>query len=325
MFRGWGRDERGTESGPVELSFRVAEAPWKTAPALAAYVLALGLGIAGFLWFRTASLHARARELEAVVEARTHELIAARDQALAGSRTKDAFLANVSHELRTPLNAILGYAELLFEELPGRADDSLEDVERIRGAAQLQLQLVNEILDLSKIEAGRFELHLETFPLDDLVSTVVSTVRTLVARNANQLVVAGSPGAGSITADRTRLMQVLLNLLSNASKFTKGGTVTLAVSRVGSGESEEISLRVSDTGIGMTPPQLERLFQPFLQAEASTSATYGGTGLGLVIAKRFCELMGGDLTVESESGKGSHFTARIPANPGERSKGTVPV
>lgn len=314
VFRGWGRDQRGVESGPVELAFSVTEAPWRTLPALALYVVGFVLALAGLLRLRTKALRARARELEALVEARTHELVAARDQALAGSRTKDAFLTNVSHELRTPLNAILGYAELLREELPGRADDLMDDVGRIQTAAQMQLGLVNEILDLSKVEAGRIELHLTTFGVDELVSTVIDTIRPQATRNGNKVVVTGSPGAGEIRADRTRLLQVLLNLLSNASKFTKDGVITLAVTRLKGAAGEEVVFRVTDTGIGMTEVQMERLFQPFLQADASTSATYGGTGLGLVIAKRFCELMGGDLGVESEAGKGSRFTAWIPVS-----------
>lgn len=308
LLRAWARDRSGVESGPIEWSFEVLPPPWRTWPAYTLYVAAAAAALAGAIRMRTAALRRRNQELEALVEERTHDLRAARDQALAGSQTKSAFLANVSHELRTPLNAILGYAEMLADDLAPTVPDAIPDLTRIQKAARHQLGLVNELLDLSKIEAGRFELHLTRFSTRRLVEDVAATARPLVAQNRNELVAAVADGLDVICADETRLRQVLLNLLGNASKFTTDGRVSLEASVDG----EVACFFVTDTGVGMTAEQMERLFQPFMQASAQTGAVYGGTGLGLVIAKRFCELMGGDLTATSEPGRGSTFAARIP-------------
>lgn len=307
VFRAWGRDHNGVESGPIEWTFHVLPPPWRTGPAYALYVLLAGAVVALGVRSHSASLRRRNLELAAVVEERTRDLKAARDQALAGSQTKSAFLANVSHELRTPLNAILGYAEMLAEDLAEEAPRAVADLERIRLAARHQIALINELLDLSKIEAGRFELHVTRFPVRDLIDEVLDTARPLVERARNELSVEVD-GVETMAGDRTRLGQVLLNLLGNAAKFTKDGRVTISTKR----DERDVLFVVSDSGVGMTKEQMSRLFQPFMQADASTASIYGGTGLGLVIAKRFSELMGGDLTVMSEPGQGSTFTVRVP-------------
>jgi signal transduction histidine kinase len=238
----------------------------------------------------------------------------ARAAAEEANRAKSQFLANMSHELRTPLNAIIGYSEMLQEEAKdlGYADLT-PDLEKIHAAGRHLLALINDILDLSKIEAGRMDLHLETFELSTLLQTMAATIRPLVEKNANTLVVHQPEDLGAMRADLTKVRQSLFNLLSNASKFTQRGTISLDVVREAVDGVDRVTFRVSDTGIGMTPGQMAQLFQPFTQADASTVRQYGGTGLGLAITKRFCQLMGGDVTIESELGKGSTFTIRLPA------------
>src|SRR5687767_7479173 len=223
----------------------------------------------------------------------------------------------MSHELRTPLNAIIGYSEMLQEEAEDTdADAFLPDLRRINAAGKHLLGLINDILDLSKIEAGRMDLHFETFDLRRLVDEVEGVVRPLVEKNANRLVIDCPDDLGTMHADQTKLRQALFNLLSNAAKFTDHGTISLTVERE---PDDRITFAVSDTGIGMTEEQLSRLFEAFSQAEASTSRQYGGTGLGLAISRHFCRLMGGDLTVESVYGQGSKFTVRLPARVAEPS------
>jgi signal transduction histidine kinase len=230
------------------------------------------------------------------------------------SQHKSQFLANMSHELRTPMNAIIGYSEMLLEDARdlGR-DDEVEPLERILQATRHLLTLINDILDLSKIEAGKMELHPEIFDVASLVNDVVATVTPLVEKNGNRLAVACASDVGTLCADATRIRQALLNLVSNAAKFTKDGLITLAATRHRSADIGHVTLAVSDTGIGMTVEQTARLFQDFTQAEASTSRTYGGTGLGLAISRRFCRMMGGDITVASAPGQGSTFTISLPA------------
>lgn len=254
------------------------------------------------------------KQREAELASLVHELEVARDAANEASRTKSSFLANMSHELRTPLNAIIGVTEMLHDDARdlGRADE-VEPLGRVLRAARHLLALINDILDLSKIEAGRMELHVESFAVQPLIEDVVNTIETLAAKNGNRVVVECGPDLGNLQADQIRVRQALLNLVSNATKFTERGTVTIRGERQRDGEREWIVIAVADTGIGMTQEQIGRLFQEFAQADSSTTRKYGGTGLGLAISRRFCQMMGGDIFVESELGRGSTFTLKLPA------------
>jgi PAS domain S-box-containing protein len=243
------------------------------------------------------------------------ELLGARQEAEAANRAKSQFLAHMSHELRTPLNAIIGYSEMVEEEVQDIGHPELApDLQKIRSAGRHLLTLINDILDLSKIEAGKLELFVEPFDVREMVRDVATTVRPLVEKNANRLDVACDDGVGTMRSDLVKVRQALLNLLSNATKFTERGTITLTVARErNGGGSDWMVFRVADSGIGMTPEQMAKLFEAFSQAEASTSRKYGGTGLGLAITQRFCQMMGGDVQVASDPGKGSTFTVRLPA------------
>ncbi|MEG4027659.1 MULTISPECIES: ATP-binding protein [unclassified Microcoleus] len=233
-------------------------------------------------------------------------------KAEAASRAKSTFLANMSHELRTPLNAIIGYSEMLQEEArESGLEEIIPDTQKIYNAGKHLLTLINDILDLSKIEAGRMELYLEKFDLSNLIEEVVATLHPLVEKNHNQLQVSCSENLGVMYADLTKVRQILFNLLSNALKFTEGGTVLLSATREPAGDSDWVYLQVSDTGIGMSAEQQQNLFQPFIQGDASTTRKYGGTGLGLAISRLFCQMMGGDITVESELEVGSTFTVHL--------------
>jgi signal transduction histidine kinase len=247
-------------------------------------------------------------------EMQSTKLRVAAEAAQAADRTKSQFLANMSHELRTPLNAIIGYGEMLLEEAQ---DEGMErfgaDLEKIVGSGKHLLMLINDILDLSKIESGKMTFLLETFDLAPLVKDVVTTVQPLVQKKTNQLVVQVPEQLGKMHADVTRIRQCLYNLLSNASKFTENGTITLTIQRQQSQGREWLLFRVQDTGIGMTAEQMKGLFERFRQADSSTTKKYGGTGLGLAITQRFCRMMGGDVIVQSEVGKGSTFTLLVPA------------
>jgi signal transduction histidine kinase len=262
-------------------------------------------------------------DLEGKVDLRTKELAASLDElevksvALeAASKHKSEFLASVSHELRTPLNAIIGYSELLQEEARDLEQDAfIPDLDRILLSARHLLGLINDILDLSKIEAGRMTLFVEEFNVQDLVRDVQAVVAPLIEKNKNTLRVHCPASTRSVSADATKVRQSLFNLLSNAAKFTDHGEIRLDVERsaVVEGGPERITFTVADTGIGMTEEQLGRLFEAFSQAEASTSRRYGGTGLGLNLSRSFCRLMGGDITVTSAPGEGSTFVMTIPA------------
>ncbi len=233
------------------------------------------------------------------------------------TQLKSQFLANMSHELRTPLNAIIGVTEMLQEDARDlKREDDLEPLERVLRAARHLLALINDILDLSKIEAGKMDIHIESFAIAPLIEDVVQTMSTMAATNCNEVVVNCAPDIGTMRADQTRIRQALLNLASNANKFTERGTVTIGAKRATEGGREWVTMAVTDTGIGLTPEQMGKLFQDFVQADASTTRKYGGTGLGLAISRRFCQMMGGDITVASEPGRGSTFTIRLPAEVG---------
>ncbi len=230
------------------------------------------------------------------------------------NRAKSAFLANMSHELRTPLNAIMGYSEMLQEEAVERKLDGFgADLEKINGAGRHLLALINDILDLSKIEAGKMELFLESFDVASLIDEVASTVRPMVEKNSNTLHIERAADLGEMHADQTKVRQGLFNLLSNAAKFTHDGSITVDVDRQFMEGGEWIVFRVADTGIGLDLEQMAKLFQDFTQADASTTRKFGGTGLGLALTRRFCQIMGGDVTVESVPNEGSTFTIKLPA------------
>jgi signal transduction histidine kinase len=241
------------------------------------------------------------------------DLSAARDQALQANRAKSAFLANMSHELRTPLNAIIGYSEMLEEEVMDVGQESIvPDLQKIQGAGRQLLSLINDILDLSKIEAGKMDVYAESFSVSALVAEVGETIRPISEQNANTLTILCDDGVGMMESDITKVRQVLLNLLSNASKFTHKGYISLQVRREPYNGIPAIRFDVSDTGIGMSAEQQKNLFQYFSQADASTTRKYGGTGLGLAISRRFCRMLGGDIEVQSTPGTGSVFTVHLP-------------
>jgi signal transduction histidine kinase/DNA-binding response OmpR family regulator len=255
--------------------------------------------------------------LEQRVLVRTEELRAAnadlelaRDEAEAANRTKSDFLASMSHELRTPLNAIIGYSEFLLEEAEDAGDDEyVPDLQKVQAAGKHLLQLINALLDLSKIEAGKMELYIEECDLNELIGEVVSVSAPLVKKNSNELGVEAEFEPAKASLDVTKTRQILFNLLSNAAKFTEEGTITLRGRRDG----ETVVFEVSDSGIGMTEEQMGKLFEAFVQAESSTASRYGGTGLGLNISRTFARMMGGDITVTSTLGEGSTFTVVLPA------------
>ena len=259
-------------------------------------------------------LETRVRQRTAELENVNRELLTAKELAEVASKAKAQFLANMSHELRTPLNAIIGYSEMLKEDAEANNQELfIPDLKKIHEAGKHLLGLISDVLDLSKIEAGKMALVVEEFDIADLVETVTSTSMPMVEAKGNTLSVKLEDNIGSMQSDPVRLRQCLLNLLSNAAKFTERGLVNLEVNRNQKNETEWINFQVTDSGIGMTPEQLEKIFDAFSQAEARTTAIYGGTGLGLAITRNLVDLMGGTITVESEINKGTTFTLQIPA------------
>jgi len=252
----------------------------------------------------------RERQLGELVD----RLADARDQATQATLAKSRFLANMSHELRTPLNAVIGITEMLHEDaLDEKLEGFLEPLERVVGAGKHLLHLINEVLDLSKIEAGKLEMHYEDVDIRTAINDAVNSVQPLALKNGNRLIIDMTQDIGVMRIDVTRLRQIVLNLLSNACKFTEKGSVSISISRSRANDNDWITLCVSDTGIGMTKEQLGRLFQEFMQADSSTTRKYGGTGLGLAISDRLCRIMGGSIDVESEPNVGTKFTVRLPA------------
>ncbi len=261
---------------------------------------------------RTLSLQNEITERKSI----EHSLVNAKLAAEEANAAKSAFLANMSHELRTPLNAILGYSEMLEEDAGEMGlTDYQKDLQKIEAAGRHLLALVNDVLDISKIEAGALEVRLEAVEVAELTDGVVATIEPLARRNDNQLIVHAGEGGAVVHVDLVKFRQSLLNLLSNACKFTESGIISLSVERSREGDREFILWRVSDNGIGIEPDDMKRLFRPFSQVDASVTRRHGGTGLGLAISQRLCRLMGGDITVESTPGRGSTFTISMPAEP----------
>jgi signal transduction histidine kinase len=255
-----------------------------------------------------------AAELEAKVQERTQELQATNLKLAEASQHKSTFLASMSHELRTPLNAILGYSEMLIEEAEDRGQaEWIPDLQRIHQSGRQLLALIGDILDLAKIEAGKMILQVEEFAVEAMLREVETTAQLLARKHDNTFVLQILTPPGRMRADEAKVRQSVFNMLSNACKFTAQGTVRLSVQRETRPNGAWLQFQVADTGIGMTPEQIEVIFQPFSQANTNTALQYGGTGLGLAITQSFCWMMGGDITVESELGKGSVFTLRLPA------------
>ncbi|MAE80897.1 MAG: histidine kinase [Chloroflexi bacterium] len=265
---------------------------------------------AGQIGYHYNILMEKLEESGKVMHKQKNELQIAMEKASSASQAKTDFLAKVSHELRTPLNAIIGYSEMLIEE---SEDDGLEtytdDLTKIHSSGEHLLTLINDILDISKIEAGKMDLYLEDFELEKFISQVISTAQPLVEKNRNKMIVELDDSIGNLRNDETKLRQVLLNLLSNAAKFTEEGVVKLKVSKAA---RASVKFELSDTGIGMTPKQLKNAFEEFMQAETSTSKKYGGTGLGLPISKKITEMMDGKIDIKSKVGEGTTFTITIP-------------
>ncbi|MBL9009284.1 MAG: response regulator [Myxococcales bacterium] len=271
------------------------------------------------LYIANSELRAWSNRLEQLVAERTHEMEVARDQAISASQAKSQFLANMSHELRTPLNAIIGYSEILLEETSDAGHPQYHaDLQRIVASGRHLLMLISDILDLSKIEAGQMAVFYEDIDISMMVHEVVETLRPVIEKNRNRIDVQAAPSLGSMRVDITKLRQSIFNLLSNAAKFTENGRITVTAQRAVGQPVDTISFAVQDSGIGIKPEHMRELFVPFKQADASTSRKYGGTGLGLALTARFCRMLGGDISVDSQIGVGSTFTLRLPAQPTDR-------
>lgn len=259
-------------------------------------------------------------ELDEKVRTRTRELNKTNEAlrlakifAESANRAKSQFLANMSHELRTPLNAIIGYGELLEEDARERGDKNyLVDLEKVTSAGRHLLSLISDILDLSKIEAGQMRVIIRRFDVKREIEELVAVIKPLVEKRQNRLEVKFSDSAGEMNSDPQKFRQVLFNLLSNAAKFTEKGRIMVEVRRESAANGEIVEIRVSDTGIGMSEELVQRVFDPFVQADESSTRRQGGTGLGLTICRQFCQLMGGEISLESKPGAGSVFTVRLP-------------
>ena len=282
------------------------------------------------VWTAVGQLFARLKQRDEDLAAEhdaAQAALQAKVEAESASREKSRFLANMSHELRTPLNAIIGYSEMLREDAEEMDNDVFsDDLEKIRSAGRHLLSLINDVLDLSKIEAGKMQLFLEDFHMPALVDEAANTVAPLVAAGGNTLEVECPEGVGTVYADAAKLQQVLINILGNAAKFTHQGIISLCVGRAWEADGEWITITVRDTGIGISEEQQQKLFSAFTQADVSTTRSYGGTGLGLTISRSICQLMGGDIGLQSSLGQGSTFTIRIPAAvAAPRGLGAAPV
>jgi len=251
---------------------------------------------------------------EAEVRLLYDDLTLTHEQLVTSNQVKSQFLANMSHELRTPLNAIIGYSDLLLVMAARKQDTaSTADLQRIQKAGNHLLALINDILDISKIEAGKMHLEMQTLDVATILEDISETIAPLALQNENELMITIAPDVSPVHADCLRLKQCLLNLLSNACKFTKGGEIDLSISQTAIDDQDFVVFRVTDTGIGLSDDQAARLFQPFAQADASTTRKFGGTGLGLSITKNLCEAMNGTITLHSQLGAGSTFTLHLPA------------
>ena len=268
------------------------------------------------------SVQLKSKELEnALSHLQEMHLITKKSQQLAeeANRTKSDFLANISHELRTPLNAIIGYSEILAEDIQDIDQSQMvKDLDKIRNAGKHLLNLINDVLDLSKIESGKMDLYVERFNINELAQEIADTVKPICDKNNNKFIVNCADNVGDMHSDWTKVRQSLFNLVSNASKFTNGGQIYLNITKesrfsttIGD-NTDVIRFQICDTGIGIKSEQISKLFEPFSQADNSTTRKYGGTGLGLAITKEFATMMGGEVTVVSEYGQGSTFTLRLP-------------